>query len=111
MEKTNSEYEPYMVFHEVVRPVIQEVREIIQPFRRLFQEVRPVVEEVNTVVAKREKRPHGSIEDSRRFQKLITGENHYDLALRNEIFGPVLSGSPQLDSNLTLATHEIIPKH
>lgn len=35
LEKTNSEDEPHRVLHEVVRPVIQEVREIIQPFRRV----------------------------------------------------------------------------
>jgi hypothetical protein len=51
-ESTNSEDQPHLVTHEVMRPVIQEVREVIQPYRRVVQEVRPVLEEVHTVVAK-----------------------------------------------------------
>jgi hypothetical protein len=52
VESTNSEDQPHRVTHEVLRPVIQEVREVIQPYRRVVQEVRPVLEEVHTVVAK-----------------------------------------------------------
>ncbi|XP_054159739.1 uncharacterized protein LOC128957951 [Oppia nitens] len=48
---TRSEEQPHRVIHEVIRPVIQEVREIIQPYRRVTQEVRPVEEAVHTNVA------------------------------------------------------------
>jgi len=52
VEKTKSEEEPHKVYHEVVRPVIQEIREIIQPYRRVVQKIEPVIEEIKTVVAK-----------------------------------------------------------
>jgi hypothetical protein len=42
--------------HEVVKPVIQEVREIIQPYRRLVQQIQPVIEQTHTVIAKGEPR-------------------------------------------------------
>jgi len=61
IERTSSEDEPHRVLHEVLRPVIQEVREVIQPYRRVTQEVRPVLEEVHTVVAKGEPRLRGAI--------------------------------------------------
>jgi uncharacterized protein with ATP-grasp and redox domains len=54
VEQTSSQDEPSKVIHEVVKPVIQEVREVIQPYRQLSQEVQPVVENVHTVVAKGE---------------------------------------------------------
>ncbi len=52
VESTKSEDQPHLVTHEVLRPVIQEVREVIQPYRRVVQEIKPVLEEVHTVVAK-----------------------------------------------------------
>ncbi|XP_054159721.1 uncharacterized protein LOC128957930 [Oppia nitens] len=55
VESTRTEEEPHTVVHEVVRPVIQHIREIIQPYRRVTQEVRPVLEEIHTVVAKGER--------------------------------------------------------
>jgi hypothetical protein len=54
VQVTRSEDEPHRVVHEVVRPVIQEVKEIIQPYRRITQEIRPVAEEVHSIVAKGE---------------------------------------------------------
>lgn len=48
---TQTQDEPHRVIHEIIRPVIQEVREIIQPYRRVTQEIRPVQEEVQTDVA------------------------------------------------------------
>jgi hypothetical protein len=54
VEQTSSQDEPSKVIHEVVKPVIQEVREVIQPYRQLSQEIQPVVENVHTVVAKGE---------------------------------------------------------
>jgi len=51
VEQTQSQDEPHKVVHEVVKPVIQEVREVIQPYRQLTQEVQPVVENVHTVVS------------------------------------------------------------
>lgn len=54
VKETRSEEEPDRVLHEVVKPVIQEVREIIQPFRKITQEILPVQEEVHSVVARGE---------------------------------------------------------
>ncbi len=51
-KETRSEEEPDRVLHEVVKPVIQEVREIIQPFRRITQQILPVQEEIHSVVAR-----------------------------------------------------------
>ncbi|XP_054159995.1 pupal cuticle protein 36-like [Oppia nitens] len=56
VQSTKSEDEPHRLVHEVLKPVIQEVREVITPYRRIVQEVRPVVEEIHTVVAKGEAR-------------------------------------------------------
>jgi hypothetical protein len=54
IKETRSEEEPDRVLHEVIKPVIQEVREIIQPFRKITQEILPVQEEVHSVVARGE---------------------------------------------------------
>jgi len=51
-QATQSEDEPDRLTHEVIKPVIQEIRETIVPFRRITQEVLPVQEEINTVVAR-----------------------------------------------------------
>jgi len=59
VEHASFQDEPHRVVHEVVKPVIQEVREIIQPYRRVTQEIRPVIEEVHTVVHKGEGRRQG----------------------------------------------------
>lgn len=59
VEHASFQDEPHRVVHEVVKPVIQEVREIIQPYRRVTQEIRPVIEEVHTVVHKGENRRGG----------------------------------------------------
>jgi len=53
-KETRSEEEPDRVLHEVLKPVIQEVREVIQPFRKITQEILPVQEEVHSVVARGE---------------------------------------------------------
>jgi hypothetical protein len=58
VEHTSSEEEPHRVMHEVVKPVIQEIREIIQPYRRVVQQIQPVLEEVHTIVAKGEPRAY-----------------------------------------------------
>lgn len=52
VERTNSEEEPDRLIHEVVKPVVQEVRETIVPFRRITQEILPVQEEVHSLVAR-----------------------------------------------------------
>lgn len=49
-ESTTSHEAPHVVRHQVVKPVIQELRETIQPFRKVIQEVRPVLEQVQTIV-------------------------------------------------------------
>ena len=51
-QHTSSEDEPHKLFHEVNKPIIQEVREVISPYRRIIQEVRPVQEDIHTVIAK-----------------------------------------------------------
>lgn len=53
---TRSQEAPDRVIHEVVKPVIQEVREIIQPFRKITQQILPVQEEVLSVVSKGERK-------------------------------------------------------
>jgi hypothetical protein len=54
VEQTSSQDEPSKVIHEVVKPVIQEVREVVQPYRQLSQEIQPVIENVHTVVSRGE---------------------------------------------------------
>jgi len=56
VERTSSKEEPHVVIHEVLRPVIQELREVITPYRRVVQEIAPVVETVNTIISKGEQR-------------------------------------------------------
>lgn len=53
LKLSRSEEEPHTVVHEIIRPVVQEVREIIQPYRRIVQEIRPVQESIVTQVAGR----------------------------------------------------------
>jgi len=62
VERTSSEEEPHKVIHEVLRPVIQEIREVITPYRRVVQEIQPVIETVNTIVAKGERVQGAKIE-------------------------------------------------
>ena len=66
-EHTQSEDEPHRVVHEVLKPVIQEVREIIQPYRRLVQQIQPVIEQTHTIVAKGE--PRGAQEGQQQQQQ------------------------------------------
>lgn len=56
VQSTRHEEEPDRIIHEVVKPVIQEIREIIQPFRKITQQILPVQEEVHSIVSKGEKR-------------------------------------------------------
>lgn len=56
VQSTRHEEEPDRIIHEVVKPVIQEIREIIQPFRKITQQILPVQEEVHSIVTKGEKR-------------------------------------------------------
>ena len=58
VEHTSFQDNAHRLIHEVVKPVIQEVREVIQPYRRVTQEIRPVIEEVHTLVHKGEKRAY-----------------------------------------------------
>jgi len=58
-QSTASQDEPHVLTHEVVRPVIQEIREVIVPQRNVVQEIRPVLENVQTVVARGEGRAIG----------------------------------------------------
>lgn len=51
VQKTSSQDEPHKLYHEVKKPVYQEIREIITPYRRVIQEIRPVQEDIQTVVA------------------------------------------------------------
>ncbi|KAH7644178.1 dfp2-like protein 31 [Dermatophagoides farinae] len=60
VEHASFQDDPQRIIHQIVKPVIQEVREIIQPYRRVTQEIRPVIEEVHTVVHKGENRRPGS---------------------------------------------------
>jgi hypothetical protein len=51
VKETQSEEEADILRHEVIKPVVQEVRETIVPFRRITQEILPVQEQVHTLVA------------------------------------------------------------
>lgn len=55
VKTTRSEEPADKVIHEVLKPVIQEVREIIQPIRKVTQQILPVQEEVLSVVSKGER--------------------------------------------------------
>jgi hypothetical protein len=52
VQATRSEEEPDRHLHEVVKPVIQEVRETIVPYRRVTQEIIPIQEEINSILAR-----------------------------------------------------------
>lgn len=58
MRKATTHEEPSVVVHEVIKPVIQEIREIIVPMRKVIQRIEPVQEERKTVVAHK-----GELED------------------------------------------------
>src|SRR6218665_3937980 len=50
VERTKSQDAPQRLYHEVRRPIIQEVHEIIKPYRNIIQELRPITEQVHTIV-------------------------------------------------------------
>ncbi|XP_054160413.1 uncharacterized protein LOC128958558 [Oppia nitens] len=58
-QKSDSHDEPHKLVHEVVKPVIQELREIITPYRKVVQVIQPVKEEVLTKVHKGERGGYG----------------------------------------------------
>jgi len=80
VEHASFQDEPHRVVHEVVKPVIQEVREIIQPYRRVTQEIRPVIEEVHTVVHKGEGRRGGQQQLKGGYGGGLAGGNGYRAA-------------------------------
>lgn len=47
----HTEDEPRKFFHQIKKPIIQEVHEIIMPYRKVIQEIQPVVEQIHTVVS------------------------------------------------------------
>ena len=51
-QQSSSVDEPHHLFHEVSKPIIQEVREVISPYRRIIQEINPVQEDIQTIVAR-----------------------------------------------------------
>lgn len=53
IQETKSEDQPSILRHEVIKPIIQEVREVLLPYRKIIQEIRPVTEEIQTIVAKK----------------------------------------------------------
>ncbi len=52
VQATRSEEEPDRHLHEIVKPVIQEVRETVVPYRRVTQEILPIQEEINSILAR-----------------------------------------------------------
>jgi hypothetical protein len=52
VQATRSEDEPDRHLHEIVKPVIQEVRETVVPYRRVTQEILPIQEEINSILAR-----------------------------------------------------------
>jgi len=55
-QKSDSKDEPHKLVHEVVKPVIQELKEIITPYRKVIQVIEPVREERLTKVHKGERK-------------------------------------------------------
>ena len=55
-QKSDSYDEPHKLVHEVVKPVIQELKEIITPYRKVVQVIEPVKEERLTKVHKGERK-------------------------------------------------------
>jgi hypothetical protein len=55
-QKSDSYDEPHKLVHEVVKPVIQELREVITPYRKVVQVIEPVKEERLTKVHKGERK-------------------------------------------------------
>ena len=55
-QKSDSHDEPHKLVHEVVKPVIQELKEIITPYRKVIQVIEPVREERLTKVHKGERK-------------------------------------------------------
>lgn len=58
-QASHSVDEPHRLTHEVLRPVIQVVREVVVPERNIIQEIRPVIENVQSVVAQGQGRVGG----------------------------------------------------
>lgn len=52
VQHTQSEEEPHRLFHEVHKPIIQEVHEVIKPYRRIIQEMQPVYQDVKTIISR-----------------------------------------------------------
>ena len=55
-QKSDSKDEPHKLVHEVVKPVIQELKEIITPYRKVVQIIEKVNEERQTKVHKGERK-------------------------------------------------------
>jgi hypothetical protein len=51
-QHSQSEDEPHYLFHQVSKPIYQEVREVISPYRKIIQEIQPVQEDIQTIVAR-----------------------------------------------------------
>lgn len=62
-EPTMTQDEPIVLRHQVVKPIVQELRETIQPYRKVTQEIRPVMEDVRVIVhtARKQHNLHGPI--------------------------------------------------
>jgi len=58
-KKATTHEEPHVVVHEVIKPVIQEIREIIVPYRKVIQKIEPVQEERKTIVHKDDLKDNG----------------------------------------------------
>jgi hypothetical protein len=58
VQQSQTVEQPQRLVHQLVRPLIHDVREIIQPFRHVTQEIQPVVENSRTVIARGEGSRH-----------------------------------------------------
>ena len=56
LQKDSVEDKPQVLLQEILRPVVQEIREIVVPRRNIVQEIRPVQESVQTIVARGQNR-------------------------------------------------------
>lgn len=52
VQHSESDEEPHRLFHEVRKPIIQEIHEVISPYRKIVQEMRPVHQDVQTIISR-----------------------------------------------------------
>lgn len=86
VESTRTEEEPQRLFHEVYRPVIQELREVIQPYRRYLQQIQPVIEDVQQIISSGQRSGQQNVGGAVGMSDLRSAS-----VMANEVMSPLLS--------------------